>query len=203
MIKTRKILFAVVFTFILVFTAGLKLNAQALPEVLTEGTLQEQYDYLTDRTSIYNNFRAIREDMFRTISRNSIDSLNKAYNEINSLEQSIRNQQATIDSLNVFLEEVSEERDLAIRDRDSLSFLGLPIKKTVYNVLLWSIIAALAVLLVVIYLLFRNARHVTKKTTSEMNELQTEYDEYRKNSRERFEKQSIEHFNEIKKLKGL
>jgi hypothetical protein len=188
---------------ILIFSAGLKLNAQALPDVLTEGTLQEQYDYLTDRTNIYNNFRAIREDMFRTISRNSLDSLNAAYSEINSLEQTIGNQRATIDSLNISLEEISADRDMAIRDRDSLSFLGLPIKKTIYNIILWSIIAALAALLAIIYLLFRNARHVTRKTTSEMNELQTEYDEYRKNSRERFEKQSIDHFNEIKKLKGL
>lgn len=201
--KIWNILFVVAITLTLAFSGSYKLMAQPLPEVLTEGTLQEQYDYLTDRTNIYNNFRAIREDMFRTISRNSLDSLEMAFDEINVLKQTISSQQETIDSLKISLEEVSEERDMAIRDRDSLFFLGLPIKKAVYNVLLWSIIAALAVLLAIIYLLFRNAKNVTRKTTSEMNELQTEYDEYRKNSRERFEKQSIEHFNEIKRIKGL
>ncbi len=203
MIKTGKTLFAVILALPLLFFTGYNLNAQALPDVLTEGTLKEQYEYLNDRTNIYNNFRAIREDMFRTISRNSIDSLDKAFNEINSLKQNIRNQQATLDSLKVLLVDVSDERDVAIRERDSLFFLGLPIKKAVYNIILWSIIAGLAVMLVVGFLLFKNTRHVTRKTTSELNELQTEYEEYRKNSRERFEKQSIDHFNEIKRLKGL
>jgi len=203
MIRMNNTIYVLFLVLAMVFSTRFNLNAQAMPEILTEGTLEEQYDYLTERTNIYNNFRAIREDMFLTIRRNSIDSLDMAYNEINALNQSMRDKQATIDSLNLALDEVSAERDIAIRDRDSLSFLGLPIKKSLYNAILWSVIVALAVLLVVLYLMFKNAKYVTRKTTLEMNELRTEYDEYRKNSRERFEQQSIDHFNEIKRLKGL
>ena len=55
------------------------------PDVFTKGTINEQLKYLDERTRIYENYRAIREDMFRTISRNTIDTLTKEKNRINEL----------------------------------------------------------------------------------------------------------------------
>ncbi|TVQ15056.1 MAG: hypothetical protein EA361_06595 [Bacteroidetes bacterium] len=188
---------------ILIITPVSEVRAQTLPEVLEEGTLSEQYEYLHERTNIYNNFRAIREDMFRKIRRNSIDSLNSAYAEIRQLNQQIAKQQSGIDSLNALQETTASERDTAIRDRDSLFLLGIPMTKTFYNVLLWSIIIGLAIVLLVIVVLFKRAHLIAGQKTREMKELQDEFDEYRKTSRERFEQQSIDHFNEVKRLRGI
>jgi uncharacterized membrane-anchored protein YhcB (DUF1043 family) len=179
------------------------LNAQSQPEVLNEGTLQEQYEYLNERTNIYNNYRAIREDMFQKVRRNSLDSLNQAYNEIQNQirlkEQAIEEKEA----IAVALAETEVERDQAIRDRDSLFLFGIPLSKTFYNVLLWSIIIVLAVLTIIVFLMFFRSNRITREKTKDLKELQDEFDEYRKNSRERFEQQSIDHFNELKRLKGI
>jgi uncharacterized membrane-anchored protein YhcB (DUF1043 family) len=179
------------------------LNAQSQPEVLNEGTLQEQYEYLNERTNIYNNYRAIREDMFQKVRRNSLDSLNQAYNEIQNQirlkEQAIEEKEA----IAVALAETEVERDQAIRDRDSLFLFGIPLSKTFYNVLLWSIIIVLAVLTIIVFLMFFRSNRITREKTKDLKELQVEFDEYRKNSRERFEQQSIDHFNELKRLKGI
>ncbi len=188
---------------ILFFTPVSEVKAQTLPEVLEEGTLNEQYEYLHERTNIYNNFRAIREDMFQRIRRNSLDSLNSAHREIGSLKQEITQHQASKDSLEILLDETVSERDAAIRDRDSLFLFGISMNKTFYNVLLWSIIGGLAVILVVIFFLFKRAHHIASQKTRETKELQDEFDEYRKTSRERFEQQSIDHFNEVKRLRGI
>ncbi len=182
---------------------SLSLKSQEVPSVLNEGTLEEQYDYLQQRTLIYNNFRAIREDMFQKIKRNSMDSLNRAFAEIRNLNQEIAIHEEEKDSLRMVLDATIEEKNEAIEERDSLFLFGIPMSKTFYNVFLWTIIGILALLFLISGILYKRSNVIASQKTREMKELQNEYDEYRKSSRERFEKQSIDHFNELKRLKGI
>ncbi len=172
------------------------------PEIFDSGTLQEQYNYLHERTNIYNNFRAIREDMFQKIRRNSQDSLNAAFREIRLLNQQLTEKNSEIDSLSMSLQTTIEQRDEAVRERDSLFLFGIPMSKTFYNLLLWSIIGGLVIFLVIGFMLYQRTRMITIQKTNDLKELTEEHENYRKSSRERFEQQSIDHFNEIKRLKG-
>ena len=200
----KKSFFVIVLSlFFLITFAPAKLKSQTMPEVFTEGTLSEQYEYLHQRTNIYNDFRAIREDMFRRIRRNSLDSLNNAYDQINQLNQQIVLHVQQIGNLEAEANQANEERDIAIKERDSLFLFGIPMSKVFYNSLLWSLILGLSVVLVLTAILFKRANAIAREKTNNLRELQTEYDEYRKSSRERFEKQSIDHFNELKRLKGI
>ncbi len=178
-------------------------HSQTLPEVFNEAPLEEQYRYLHEQTRIYNNFRAIREDMFQKIRRNSIDSLNRAYQDIAAEIQLKEQALAEKNSAALAMEEMQVERDQAIKERDSLFLLGMPMSKTFYNVLLWSVIGILAVLAFAAFILFLRSNRITFQKTKDLKELQGEYDDYRKTSRERFEQQSIDHFNELKRLKGI
>ncbi len=202
MIKNGVINFAglLIYTFMFLSTETV---AQTSPDVLDNGTLKEQYDYLDERTNIYNNFRAIREDMFQKIRRNSLDSLNAAFNEIDQLENELAQTRTRVDSLQSALQRTFAERDEAIKNRDSLFLFGLPVNKIFYNLLLWSIIIALLVLVGIFFVLFKRAHSITSSKSKELIELKSEFDQYKKSSRERFEKQSIEHFNELRKLKGI
>ena len=189
--------------FVLFLIAQNPLAAQSMPDVFNEGTLDEQYQFLHDRTGIYNNFRAIREDMFQRVRRNSLDSLRSAYRAIEAEKQLVLEARMEKDSIEKVLADVSEERDQAISDRDSLFLLGVPLSKTFYNALLWSIIGILAVLFVSVLFMFFRSNSITRQKTNDLKELQEEYEDYRKTSRERFEQQSIDHFNELKRLKGI
>ena len=60
------------YTFLTLFTIlmaqGGQLYAQAtMPEVLENGTLLEQKDYLENKMNNYNGYRAVREDIFLKI----------------------------------------------------------------------------------------------------------------------------------------
>lgn len=171
--------------------------------VLRDGSLSEQYDYVQRRTRIYEGFRAVREDMFQTLKSNSLDSLREARRETQSYIDQLRQANAEMDSLSMALNQTEEERIQAISEKDSISLLGIAVNKTFYNVMLWSIIAGLVIMAAIIFFLYKRSHRITRQVSREMNDLQEEYDEYRKTSRERFEKQSIEHFNELRKLKGI
>lgn len=172
-----------------------------IPQVLDTARLQEQWNYLQDRTRIYNDYRTIREDMFQKLKRNTIDSLNFQKGKVRDLTGRLMSTREEGDSLMALLEQARKERDDAIRNRDRLSLLGIGMHKTLYNTILWAIIAGLAFLVILLFTMFRTTRHSTVRTRKDLEELKEEYENYRKQSRERYEKLVVSHHHEIKKLK--
>ena len=57
-----------------------------LPDELLTNTIEGQINYLEERTGIYENYRAIREDMFQKINSNVLDSLRTYKDEIIELK---------------------------------------------------------------------------------------------------------------------
>lgn len=196
----RKVIFS---TLLITLFSGITPVKAQMPEVFDEGTLQEQFDFLQQRTNIYNNFRAIREDMFRKISSNAMDSLNAAKSEIATLNTTLSERRNENQQLQQTLNNTISERDQAIAERDSFNLMGFLISKNLYSLILWSLIVALLVLLIVLYLSFIRANVVARNRKTEIYDLKDEFENYKKTSRERFEKQSIEHFNEVKRLRGI
>jgi hypothetical protein len=173
-----------------------------MPEMLVKGSMKEQMNYIQEKTRIYQDYRAIREDMFQKIKGNALDSLNAAKTEINSLKISARERNITIDSLNASIETVRTDLDKMTKTKNSIRLLGMEINKVAYNAILWTIIAVLAGLLIIGFLAFRRNRTVTVHTKREIEELKKEFEAYRKAAREAREKMSMSHFNELKKLRG-
>jgi hypothetical protein len=106
-----------------------------------------------------------------------------------------------IDILNSDLTRAKNERDQAIRTKDSFSFLGIQVHKTLYNTIMWVIVLGLAFVVVILFLMFKRSHAVTSTTRKELESIQEEYEDYRKSSREKYEKLVVSHHNEIMRLK--
>jgi predicted exporter len=173
-----------------------------VPEMLVKGSLKEQMDYIQEKTRIYEDYRAIREDMFQRIKGNALDSLRAAKAEINGLNYDTRQRNLRIDSLNASIETLRSNLDQMTKTKNSIKLFGIEINKTAYNAVMWIIIAGLAGLLAVGFMAFKRNRAITIHTKKESEELKKEFEAYRKASREAREKMSMAHFNELKKLRG-
>ncbi len=173
-----------------------------VPEVLQSGSMEEQLDYIQERTRIYENFRAIREDMFQLVKNNSLDSLNQVKADIRELAVQLEEKDRNMDSLNMQLAGVREELNLAVENRDRLFFLGIPMQKSGYNLLVWSIIVGLSLLFVLGLLIYLRNRAVTVRTLKDIDEIKDEFETFRKRSRETKERLVMDHFNELKKYKN-
>ena len=172
------------------------------PEVLDTATLQQQLEYMEERMNIYNGYRAVRNDIFLKMNKNSLDSLSAAKREISQLEASLTTTQSDMASLQKTLQQTSEDRDLAIKNKNSLSFFGIQMNKALYNSILWIIISALVALLIILFLMFKRSFVVTRQTTKDLEEIKEEFESYRQQSRERYEKLVVQHHQEVLKLKG-
>jgi len=183
---------------------SLNLHGQTtMPDELKKNTLKEQLKYLEDRTRIYENYRAIREDMFQQIKENVMDTLLLANGKINVLNNSILILNHSIDSLNTTLSSTKSSLEETTRTKNSIRVFGLEVNKLTYNSIMWMTLAGLLALLGFGFLIFQRTLSVTSNTKKEFAELKVEFEAYRKTSREAREKMSMDHFNEIKRLKGV
>jgi hypothetical protein len=174
----------------------------AFPEVLDKGTLTDQMKYLEEKTRIYENYRAIREDMFQKIKVNTIDTLKSVKTRIAGLVELTGTLNSRIDSLNGSLASTKESLQKITSTKNSIKVLGIEVNKVVYNTMMWTIAGVLLLLLAIGFLAFKRNLAVTYNTKKDYNELKTEYENYRQKSRLDREKMSMDHFNELKKLKG-
>lgn len=182
-------------------TPSLKAQSTTILAVLDSATLETQLDYLTQKTRVYDGFRAIREDVFQKANKNALDSLNKQKLEVARLNSELSEREFQIETLNTNLSRTKSEKDQAIRTKDSFVFFGMEMQKGVYNTIMWIIVIVLLVGSVFLFFLFKRSYAVTKQTKSELDTIMGDYEEYRKSSREKYEKLVISHHNDLMKLK--
>lgn len=191
-----------IFITLLVLSTSFARAQYTMPEVMDTATLRQQMDYLQEKTRIYNDFRAIREDIFQRMKRNTLDSLSGAKQKISALNSSIVKKDDEISSLNSKLKSTEEQRDEAIKNKNALSFLGIQMDKNFYNSLMWIIVTVLAVLLVILFIIYRQNRVITVEYRDDLEETKEAFENYKKEARERYEKLVVSHHAEIMKLKG-
>ena len=198
----KRVLKYALITIMLLLSASTLICQTTIPEILQKGRLNEQFDYLEERTRIYENYRAIREDMFQLVKKNSSDSLATARKSINSYIIQARDLNLQIDSLDKLLASTRDELNEAIRTKNSIKLLGINVNKHSYNTIMWIITGFLGFLLVSGFIAFRKNISVTSKTKKELEDVKDSFEEYKKKTRLEREKISKEHFDEIRKLKG-
>jgi hypothetical protein len=188
---------------IVIMSVMSKVNGQTImPEELNKNSLKEQLKYLEDRTRIYENYRAIREDIFQKLKVNVSDTLLAVSGKIYELNNKTVTLKHVIDSLNKSLAETKSSLKEITRTKNSIRVFGLEINKVTYNTIMWTVIAGLLALVVTGFLIFIRNLTLTSDKKKELKELKEEFEAYRKTSREAREKMSMDHFNEIKKMKG-
>ena len=112
----------------------------SMPDVLLKNTLKEQLNYLEERTRIYEDYRAIREDMFQKVKRNISDTLSLAFGRINMLNVTASVLNHKIDSLISDLETTKARLEEVTRTKNSIRLLGMEVNKVAYNSIMWLII---------------------------------------------------------------
>lgn len=173
-----------------------------MPEAFTNSSLKDQLNYLQEHTLIYENYRAIREDMFQKVKGNISDTVDVVKKKIIEMKRSAEALKQTIDSLSKDLGSTKTSLDEMTTTKESIRVLGKEVKKSDYNRVMWTLIFILGASLLLGFLVFKRNLSILSESKKDLHELKTEFEAYRKTSREARERLTMDHFNEIKRLKG-
>lgn len=186
---------------ILLSNVLLSVEAQVIPEVLDTGTMNQQLEYLQKNTNIYNNYRAVRNDMFLKLKSNVLENESQLKSEINQLNSELTSTKTKVDALQSQLASTQQSLEEAIETKNSFKLLGLNIDKVLYNTILWIVILALAVFTGVTFLLYKRSMITTNQCKKELEDVNGKFEEYKKQVREKQEKLVVAHHKEMMKLK--
>jgi hypothetical protein len=182
MIKIKKYIALLLLTLIYSISANAQTSAPAQNQVFS-GTIEEQFDVLLKNSFPYENFKNVRDNLPR-FKKNTLDSLKSLQEQIQDQKGTIENQKANIDSLKLALSNTKE----IVSQRDSISFLGMPIEKGTYNITVWSIIIVLIILLFFFIQRYKSNIQTAKENKDAADEIREEFEQHRKKAMEREQK---------------
>lgn len=178
MIKKGALLATMLFTFC----------AFAQETTSAKNDLVSQITEIKESSNNYQDYKVIKaykvDEFIKTLS-DSLSEKNmrftKLESQIKSLELKMQQQQQDLDSAKTALNEVTAEKN-------EMRFIGIPVLKSNYRIIMWSIIGVLVLLSVLLVNRFKS-KHAAARTAKEnFEEIEEEFAEYKKRSLEREQK---------------
>lgn len=172
---------------------------------LDEGPISNQFDYISKKSGNYRadgvRYEVVKENNLYKLRTNVLDTLAAISKKTSELKATISEHETTIGTLNRKLEETTTNLTAVSEEKDSMSFLGAQVSKATYNIILWTIIAGLFLLLGVFIFRFRNSNILTQEAKNNLSELELEYEDHRRRALEREQKISRQLQDERNKQK--
>ncbi len=180
-------------------------NDAAEEPSLDGGSINSQFDYIYQKSG---NYRADgkRYEVVRTLSldklrQNVIDTINAANKKAIELQGVIKTQESSIATLNQKLSETTKNLTSVTDEKDSMSFLGAQVSKATYNIILWTMILGLFLLLLLFIFKFRQSNVLTQEAKGNLSDLESEYEDHRRRALEREQRISRQLQDEINKYR--
>lgn len=172
---------------------------------LDEGPISRQFDYISKKSGNYRadgvRYEVVKETNLYKIRKNVLDSIAAMNKKTSELKSTISGHETTINSLNKKLDETTKNLASVTGEKDSMSFLGIQVSKVTYNVILWTIIGGLFLLLGAFVYKFRNSNILTQEAKQNLSELEVEYEDHRRRALEREQKISRQLQDELNRQK--
>lgn len=152
---------------------------------LDSGSISSQFDYINSVSNSFQEYKVVKKTNLDQFRENVLDSIQGYQEQVLVLKQEISEKQAKIEGLNQEMEVNQAELEQAIADRDSFSFLGMPIHKNAYNSIMWLIVAGLGGALLFFVFQYTQSHKIINKASKDLEDTTEEFEQHRKNTLDR------------------
>ncbi|MDG4717299.1 MULTISPECIES: tRNA (guanine-N1)-methyltransferase [Winogradskyella] len=174
---------------------------------LSSGNIDSQFEYVFRKSGNFKGtngqpYEAVKQAWLLKLKANVLDSLKTTYKDLANSEATVANQVKEIDDLKAKLGNTQTTLNETNEEKNNMALLGMQTSKTNYNVIMWTIIAALTALLLFFIYKFKNSNSLTKEAKHKLEEVETEFEEHRRTALEREQKVRRQLQDEINKNKA-
>lgn len=165
--------------------------------------LQQRYLVLKAKTESYNEYKVIRESLLDSFWQMALDSINEAKAEISNKAQEIKNHQLRIDAITADLQAKESEVEDILHAGTHISFLGIDFGKGFFKSVFLILVSSLLAVSVFLLWSLRSSLSSAKESRKLFEQVNAEYEDYKRKSLEKQMKLSRELQNERNKLLEL
>ncbi|MGB0882516.1 MAG: hypothetical protein ACPGSO_06150 [Vicingaceae bacterium] len=173
----KTILFAILLI-ISAITFAQKNNVKQ-PELDT-GTIEAQFDYIINKSTKFRDFQLIRKPSILKVKAHALDSIRTVRKDLTTANITIQGHQTKIKELGQKVNTLKDEVTTISKDVDSISFIGIQLSKTNYNMLVWSLIVILLLAAIVFFSMFKKSNIDTKSAQANVDKLESDFEAFRK-----------------------
>ena len=205
--KLSKLLISFIFLLLITITAFSQNSTTENEGSLNSGSIESQFDYLYKKSSKWTNpntgqrYKTVKVNNLFKFKNNVIDSLKSGRKKLSEIQKVVVTQKNEIDALKSELGTVNGNLTSVTLEKDNINLIGIPMSKSSYNTILWTIIAALSAGLVLFITRFKRSNIITIEAKKDKLDIEREYDEHRQRSLEREQKLRRELQDELNKQK--
>ena len=166
-------------------------------------SLSKQFEQVYRRSSSYKDFKVIRKTTFQDLKENTLNSI-KSIDEklkIESLKNTILEQE--INNITKTHLELDLKLSNAIQEKNTISFVGLKLKKNTFKIIIWSIFFMLIILICYLAYKLKDGVKITSQAKKELTRVEEEFNSYKKKSLVRDQKLRRQLQDEINKQRGI
>ncbi|OED44358.1 hypothetical protein AB832_02070, partial [Flavobacteriaceae bacterium (ex Bugula neritina AB1)] len=187
--KLPKYLLTIIIAFPPIFHA---IQAQENPltaeQALQQEKIETQFDYVIRKSGKYQEYKVVKRVWLDKLKSNTLDSLKTLESKLKTANQQIAEQQSSIAKLEESLAKTNDNLVSITKEKDSMTFLGMPFSKSSYKTMMWTIIAALLAFLGFFIFKFKNSNSITVQAKKSLAETEAEFEEHRRRALEREQK---------------
>ena len=178
---------------IVCFSMLLQVNAQQTQtEETPPKTVVEQYDKVIESGGNYRNgpkrYKVIERPKLDVYRKQLSDSVTTLKTKIADLNKRIEGQASEIASLNTNLTNTQKNLEDTNLEKDSMSFFGSQMSKGSYQTMMWSIVGILFLGLLLFIFRFKNSNTLTRQAKRKLEELELDFDDYKRKALEKEQK---------------
>ena len=205
--KLSKIFISFIFLLFISLTTYSQNNSTENEGSLNSGTIENQFDYLYKKSFKWTDpntgqrYKTVKVNSLFKFKNNILDSLKSGRKKLSDIQKVVATQKSEIDGLKSELGTINENLTSVTEEKDNINFLGIPLSKTSYNTILWTIIAALTAGLLFFITRFKRSNAITVEARRDKADIEKEYEEHRQRSLDREQKLRRELQDELNKQK--
>jgi len=153
-----------------------------------ETSIRGEFDRLYRVSTNYKEYKVINKEKFLDLKQQVLDSSKASQNLL--IEKNNLLKAAKLDNnKNQDLLTLSKlTLETALKKENSISLFGIQLSKFIYNLLLWTLILLLLVLVIYLSFKFQKNNFLTKRAEQNLKNVEYEYEQYRKKALEREQK---------------
>ena len=165
--------------------------------------LSKQFEQVYRRSSSYKDFKVIRKTTFQDLKENTLNSI-KSIDEKLKIE-SLKNTRLEQEINNITKTHLELDLKLsnAIQEKNTISFVGLKLKKNTFKIIIWSIFFMLIILICYLAYKLKDGVKITSQAKKELIRVEEEFNSYKKKSLVRDQKLRRQLQDEINKQRGI
>jgi|SRR5690625_1028223 len=147
-------------------------------------SIDKQFESVLETSNNFQDHKVIKIYKISDLRKETIQQINRLSEEIQSLNQENEQQTQALNRAEKELEETQADLIKAEKSKDEFVWLGMNIQKQTYQNVVFGIIIALVLILLILIFQYRKNKRDTLESRKNLDQLETEFDAYRKKALE-------------------